>query len=154
MADPAVFAYSRSCGTLCRIGSHEYNTTGRRTMSHVSEIPGLLQGLSFFCQLTSAEINQLVPLCTVKDGRAGERLIEQNDVVRDLFFLLIGEADVIKKGPGGTPFVLASLGKGTVLGEMSFFDHGVASATVKTTTPFKALTIQQAALQKLLESNP
>ncbi|TLY35695.1 MAG: cyclic nucleotide-binding domain-containing protein [Nitrospirae bacterium] len=123
-------------------------------MNPVSEIPGLLQGLSFFRQLTHAEINLLAPLCTVREGQAGERLIEQNDQVRDLFFLLSGEADVIKKGPGGKPCVLASLNKGTVLGEMSFFDQGVASATVKTRTPFRALIIQQTALQKLLDMHP
>jgi CRP/FNR family cyclic AMP-dependent transcriptional regulator len=68
-------------------------------------------------------------------GRFGKRfrdkqiLIREGDVQQKIFWILAGEVYVTRK-LGDKYKVLATLGKGELIGEMSFFDKSVRSATV------------------------
>jgi CRP/FNR family cyclic AMP-dependent transcriptional regulator len=68
-------------------------------------------------------------------GRFGKRfrdkqiLIREGDIQQKIFWLLTGEVYVTRK-LGDKYKVLATLGKGEFIGEMSFFDKSVRSATV------------------------
>lgn len=56
-------------------------------------------------------------------------LIREGDVQQKIFWVLEGEVYITKK-MGDKYKVLATLGKGELFGEMSFFDKSVRSATV------------------------
>ena len=68
-------------------------------------------------------------------GRFGKRfkdkqiLIREGDIQQKIFWILAGEVYVTRK-LGEKYKVLATLGKGEFIGEMSFFDKSVRSATV------------------------
>jgi CRP-like cAMP-binding protein len=62
--------------------------------------------------------------------------------------LISGEANVRKEGQ-----LIATVGKGAVLGEMSLLQHGPAFATVQAKGPFKAIAIEQFAFSQLLEEH-
>ncbi len=56
-------------------------------------------------------------------------LIREGDVQQKIFWILEGEVYITRKA-GDKYKVLATLGKGELIGEMSFFDKSVRSATV------------------------
>ena len=68
-------------------------------------------------------------------GKFGRRyrdkqiLIREGDIQQRIFWILAGEVYVTRR-MGDKYKVLATLGKGELIGEMSFFDKSVRSATV------------------------
>ena len=68
-------------------------------------------------------------------GKFGKRfkdkqiLIKEGDIQQKIFWILDGEVYVTRR-IGDKYKVLATLGKGELIGEMSFFDKSVRSATV------------------------
>jgi CRP-like cAMP-binding protein len=52
------------------------------------------------------------------------------------------------------PVAVADLGPGETFGEMSFLDHGPATATVRATGRTRLLELSQDALEELCEDNP
>jgi len=56
-------------------------------------------------------------------------LIKEGDIQQKIYWLLGGEVYITRK-LGTTYKILATLGKGEFIGEMSFFDKSVRSATV------------------------
>jgi CRP-like cAMP-binding protein len=107
-----------------------------------------LEELPLFFDLTGPEIDLLVPHCRLVEGQAGHRLIREGEPVRTIYFLVTGEAAVLKDN-----MVIASVGKGTVLGEMSLIHHSPAFATIEAKGPFTALAIEQAVFIQLLEEH-
>ncbi len=113
-----------------------------------------LATIPFFSDLTDQERELLGPLCGIREGKEGDHLIFEGAPVDYIFCLLSGKVGVYKKDKEGKKVLIASLGKGFIFGEMSFLDRGPASATVRAGVPFQALTINQEALHRLLESQP
>jgi CRP/FNR family cyclic AMP-dependent transcriptional regulator len=113
-----------------------------------------LATIPFFSDMTDQERELLGPLCSIREGQEGDHLILEDAKVDHIFCLLVGKVGVYKKDKEGKKVLIASLGKGFIFGEMSFLDQGPASATVRAGLPFQALTINQDALHRLLESQP
>jgi CRP-like cAMP-binding protein len=107
-----------------------------------------LEELPLFFDLTGPEVDLLVPHCRLMEGQAGQRLIREGAPVRTIYFIVSGEAAVLKDNE-----VIASVGKGTVLGEMSLIHHSPAFATIEAKGPFTALAIDQAVFIQLLEEH-
>ena len=61
--------------------------------------------------------------------RDREVLIREGDIQQKIFWILNGEVYITRR-VGEKYKVLATLGKGELIGEMSFFDKSVRSATV------------------------
>ena len=112
------------------------------------DIRECLESLPLFSDLTGPEIELLVPLCRVLEGGIGYYILEEGASVHTIFFLISGEANVRKEGT-----LLATVGKGAVLGEMSLLNHGSAFATIQAKCAFKAIAIEQAAFARLLEEH-
>ncbi|TAL10349.1 MAG: cyclic nucleotide-binding domain-containing protein [Nitrospirae bacterium] len=113
-----------------------------------------LATVPFFSALTDHEREMLGPLCSIHEGKEGDHLIFEGAPVEHIYCLLSGKVGVYKKDKEGKKVLIASLGKGFIFGEMSFLDHGPASATVRAGLPFQVLTVNQEALHRLLESQP
>jgi CRP-like cAMP-binding protein len=77
-------------------------------------------------------------------GKFGRRfkdkqiLIREGEIQQKIFWILEGEVYVTRK-MGDKYKVLATLGKGELIGEMSFFDKSVRSATVISKGPLHVL---------------
>jgi len=113
-------------------------------------IRNLVTRQEFFSDLTDAEFDAIAPFCREVKGEAGAVLIKEGDPVKYIFILLSGSASIFKKRADGAQVLLASVGKGDVLGELSFLQSARATATVKAKRPFRALSISQGDLQRLL----
>lgn len=122
----------------------------KKTTPQTIAVRDLVVSLAFFSDLADPEIDVILPLCHEMKGKAGDTLIQEGQPVKNLYILLSGEAAVFKKQADGKPALLAAVGKGDVLGELSFLQSVSASATVKAKKPFTALAIDQSDLQRLL----
>jgi CRP-like cAMP-binding protein len=74
--------------------------------------------------------------------------LEEGAAVHTIFFLISGEANVRKEGT-----LLATVGKGAVLGEMSLLNHASAFATIQAKCAFEAIAIEQSVFARLLEEH-
>jgi len=107
-----------------------------------------LRQLQLFRDLTDREINLLVPICKVVQGQAGNRIIKEGDPVHTIYFLLSGQASVMK----GTSMI-GTVIRGTIVGELSLYDNTTASVTIQALDPFKALAIKSAEFNRVMEEN-
>lgn len=93
--------------------------------------------------LATAGTRQALPADTV--------LIREGAVIGALFMVVEGQARVTVSRP--QPRVLAVLGPGEVLGEMSFVDSRPASATVTAVTPLQVLRLPREVVEARLRSD-
>lgn len=115
---------------------------------------GYIRELPLFAYLSTSEIEMLTPLARLLEGEAGVSLLKEGEPVRSIYFLLSGEAEVAKEERNGSRQVIATVGKGALLGEMALVEDAPASATVVALMNFKALAFDRQAFNLLLEGCP
>jgi CRP/FNR family cyclic AMP-dependent transcriptional regulator len=80
-------------------------------------------------------------------------LIKEGDIQQQIFWILSGEVYITRR-LGDKYKVLATLGKGELIGEMSFFDKSVRSATVISKGPVEALVFSKENFQDIFAASP
>jgi CRP/FNR family cyclic AMP-dependent transcriptional regulator len=80
-------------------------------------------------------------------------LIKEGDIQQEIFWILSGEVYITRR-MGDKYKVMATLGKGELIGEMSFFDKSVRSATVITKGPVDALVFSRENFQEIFAASP
>jgi len=80
-------------------------------------------------------------------------LIKEGDIQQEIFWILSGEVFITRR-LGDKYKVLATLGKGELIGEMSFFDKSVRSATVITKGEVEALVFSKENFQEIFAASP
>ena len=91
-----------------------------------------------------------------KFGRAFQDktiLIKEGDVDQRIFWILEGEVYITRR-EGNKYKVINTVGKGELIGEMSFFDKSVRSATVISKGPVEALTFSKENFQDIFAASP
>ena len=73
---------------------------------------------------------EMLPFYEVVELNGGDAMMFQGELTTDFFIIKSGKMEVIE-GSGGKAVSLDILGAGDVFGEMSFFDEGGRSATVR-----------------------
>lgn len=80
-------------------------------------------------------------------------LIKEGEIKQEIYWLLSGEVYITRK-VGKKYKVLATLGSGELIGEMSFFDRSVRSATVITKGTVKALVFSKENFADIFSASP
>ncbi len=88
-----------------------------------------------------------------KDYKDGDTIFEENSIGKEMYIILSGNAEIIKKR-GGVETTLATLEEGDFFGEMSLFDNSPRSATVKALGDVKLLEINQKNFLKKISRDP
>jgi len=114
----------------------------------------ILEEVSIFSDLTMDELALIAPLCRMKEGKAGDCIIQEGECVENVYILLAGHATVMKSRPDGKKVPIDQVGKDDLLGEVTFFKNTPASAAVQATTSFKALEFNQKDFHHLLDTHP
>ncbi|MGM0557265.1 MAG: cyclic nucleotide-binding domain-containing protein [Myxococcota bacterium] len=96
-----------------------------------SDAESVFHSIELFDGLTRGEIREIVSASEQMMLSAGEILFEQNDPANALFIVENGELQVRAASGAGEDIILAMLGSGTVVGEMSLIGGGPRSATVE-----------------------
>lgn len=92
--------------------------------------PDLLRRVPLFEQLSDTQATSLMGALEKKRFKRSERLVEGGQKTNMLFVILSGAANVVVTHSSGKELVLAVLGVGDCIGEMSLLDNQPHSATV------------------------
>lgn len=113
-----------------------------RLTDHLSEI-------SLFSGCSSGDLQRLARAADEVSVGAGTILTTQGDVGREAFIVLDGTACVERDGQ-----VVATLGPGDHVGELSLLDGGPRTATVTATTDVALLVLSRPAFNGVLDEIP
>jgi len=97
--------------------------------------------------LSDADMTWLLSLGRIRRLGVGQRLIATGRPIDDLFFVLRGTLDVVR----GDGALVASVGEGEVLGEMSFIGEEVPSVSVLAAVHSEVLAAPRAAILERFE---
>jgi CRP/FNR family transcriptional regulator, cyclic AMP receptor protein len=109
----------------------------------------LIKRVPLFGSVSRAELEQIASIADEIDLPEGKELIVEGDTGREFFVLVEGTADVERGGKK-----VASIGPGDFFGEIALIAKTPRNATVRTTSPARALVITDRAFRRLLEDSP
>lgn len=100
-----------------------------------------LREVGLFGALSDEFLDHLVDTLSVKNILAGETVFREGDPAREMYVVLDGEIEVLKKSRRGRETRVAILGPNDCFGEMSIIDMQQRSATVRALGPARVLKI-------------
>jgi signal-transduction protein with cAMP-binding, CBS, and nucleotidyltransferase domain len=107
-----------------------------------------IRGLRIFQHLDDYQLVGLLSFTDTRNYSAGDVLITKGVLINEMYVLVTGEIS-IDVGSGRTIIE----GKGAILGEMSIFDGGLPSATVKAIKPSVVLVFSRDAMFTHMREN-
>jgi CRP/FNR family transcriptional regulator, cyclic AMP receptor protein len=119
------------------------------THAHPGEFIDLLGTLSLFTGLSRRELQKIAGRCTLLERPAGRVLCEEGQPGRECFVIVDGEVTV---RTGST--AVATLGPGSVFGEIALLDDGLRTATVVTDTDVQILVFNRREFEAILADAP
>ena len=115
---------------------------------------GKLNRGRLFAELTSDDAQVVMAACEERILVGGEELFHENDSGDSLFIVQKGRVDIFKNIRGEVDRSLASFGPGDVIGEMSFIDGALRSATARTTESSEFLVLSRQSFAKVQKDRP
>jgi uncharacterized membrane protein len=114
----------------------------------------LLDGIPLFAGLSGDEKWDLARRVTVRDLPARETLFWIGDRGEELFVVLSGRIEITYPDEAGREVILAVLGRGDFLGEVSLLDGGPRTATVRAQTDVSLLSLDREAFHHFIRNSP
>jgi CRP-like cAMP-binding protein len=108
-----------------------------------------LRHIALFARMSNADLEEVAELGEPVDAEAGALLMDQGDVGVECFLVLEGEAGVMVAGEH-----VATIGPGSVVGEMALIGHRPRNASVVAQSPMRLLAFNIVAFKRLLEDMP
>ena len=109
----------------------------------------LIQRVPLFARCSRRELAEIASIADEIDLPANKQLIREGDRGREFFVLLDGSAEVQKEGR-----TINTLEQGDFFGEIALVSRSPRTATVTTTSPVRALVINDRSFRSLLERSP
>ncbi len=125
-------------------------------MSSREENAALLERSTLFRFLHPALRDRVAALCELQDYHFGEIVVREGDPADAYFILASGRARIVKRGEDGAEVALNRLSAGDAFGEAALLDagNGVRRATVRCSSPVKALRLPREPFLSLLREAP
>ena len=109
----------------------------------------MLKRVPLFSRCSNKELGEIAKITDEIDLPEGRVLTKEGASGREFFVLVEGNADVRRKRRK-----VGTLGPGDFLGEIALVTKTPRTATVKTTTPVRALVVSEQNFRRLLEQTP
>jgi CRP/FNR family cyclic AMP-dependent transcriptional regulator len=109
----------------------------------------LISRVPLFAHCSKRELSEVAGIADEIDLREGKELTKEGAPGREFFVLVEGTADVVKNGRK-----INSLGAGDFFGEIALVHQSPRTATVKATSPVRALVVTERSFRRLLEEMP
>ena len=109
----------------------------------------LIEKVPLFAHCSKRELESIASVADEIDLREGKELTREGAPGREFFVLVEGTADVIRKGRR-----INRLKDGDFFGEIALVHSSPRTATVKATTPVRALVVTDRNFRQLLEKSP
>ncbi len=122
-----------------------------------SEAHQLLQSLSkvdYFRSLPAEEVLRLIPDVETMTFDEGQIIFNEGDEGDGLYVVAEGVINVSRKSESGEDLIIASIGPGDVVGEMSLVTDNPRSATVLTESHVRAWKIPKEPFHRHMEESP
>jgi CRP/FNR family cyclic AMP-dependent transcriptional regulator len=114
----------------------------------------LLQDVPLFAELTPGELGLIATFIHMQTFPSGTNLLTSDQPGEVAYIIMSGAVKVCIEHAGGKDVILAILGPGEIVGEMSLIDHMARSATAVTLEECSTLWIDRAGFWKCLETVP
>ena len=108
-----------------------------------------LREVGLFGALSDEFLDHLVSTLTVSRILPGDTIFREGDPAREMYVVLDGEIEVLKKSRRGRETRVAILGPNDTFGEMSIIDMQPRSATVRALGPARLLKISTEEMDSL-----
>lgn len=118
------------------------------------DVTELLTAHSLFSHLSPAAIYRLVELAQIRQFGPGELILEEGQISSGCFIILSGRVEVIKSFNSNRQRILATLGQGEIVGEMSVIDEQPHSATVRTLEETQCIMIERWDFKAQMQAYP
>jgi len=116
--------------------------------------PALLGGVALFRSMDDEERRALAAVMDLKQVRAGEVVFRQGEDGDSLLCVVEGRLETLVKDIAGQEIVIATVGTGDAVGEMSMLDGRPRSATVRCTEDARLLVLARDHLLAVLPRSP
>ena len=113
----------------------------------------VLERSPLFTGMSNYERRKAILISEIHEFNAGDKLVEQGDIGRNMYMILEGEASVERRD-GDSSRVLAELNAGQVFGEVGYIRAIERTADVVARTPVSALNFEYERMQKDLKFFP
>jgi CRP-like cAMP-binding protein len=141
--------YNQHAGSALREG------TGRRNVSQDrSNKFGYLQMVDIFQDLTEEEIEEIDRATTLSSCRRGKIFYMPEDTSEVLFLLKEGRVQLYRISPDGKKLVIATIGPGTVFGEMALIGQGMHNTFAEAVENCELLVMSREDVERLLVTKP
>ncbi len=108
-----------------------------------------LRGVSLFSGCNNKELEKVAKAADEIRMTAGTLIVDQGQTGREAFVVLEGEVEIKRNGRK-----VATVGPGSVVGELSLLDHGPRTATAICTTDCTLMVIDQRRFLGVIDSVP
>ncbi len=113
----------------------------------------ILKDAVLFKGMSDSELDVVSKKVFLKPYKKGSTLFVEGMPGEVLYIVAEGSVDIIKKTKDGDK-VIAHLGKGEIVGEMSLIDSGARTATGKTGEDSKLIVVTKNSFMEMLDSDP
>ena len=115
-----------------------------------------LRSFPLLAEIDEADLTALSAYLHEKRFAAGTDVVTEGDDGDEMFLLVKGSVDIIKKTVFGDSFVVTTLddSMNCVFGEMAMVDNDKRSATVKAKTACTTLSIDHKSFEKFCDEHP
>jgi len=120
----------------------------------IDEIFTIMEQISLFGEFDLAQVEQLSAYMECFGAPGGATLLNEGEEGDYLLLILTGSVDVHKSTPGQGTKLIATVGPGGILGEMSLVDGQKRNASCITREPSDFAVLRRGALNVLLKRSP
>jgi hypothetical protein len=117
-------------------------------------IKNIVEKSLLFKEMSPYEIKKAILLCTRRDYKAGETIIEQGQEDDEMYLLISGQVEVTRTDEGGQSHLITELGAGEIFGEMAYVQKIKRSATVKAQMDTSLILFNEEQLNKSVRAYP
>jgi CRP-like cAMP-binding protein len=115
---------------------------------------GMLASLSFFDTFEEGEIKEFASFMSLQHVTEGTILFREGEVGEYLFFVIEGIVEIILTNEGTQSQIIATVGTGGTVGEMSLLDEYERSASVRAATDLEILILTKTKFTKVINEMP
>ncbi len=106
-----------------------------------------------FCSCDQDELARILEAGEIRDVETNTAILGEGSWSGALHIILTGKCRVSRRDPhGGKDYVLAEVGPGSIVGEVSLLHHVTASATVRTLEPSRVFKLAHDTFHKMIEA--
>ncbi|WP_241698380.1 Crp/Fnr family transcriptional regulator [Flaviflexus huanghaiensis] len=114
----------------------------------------IIGSVQLFAGLSEEDQAQLAELMTEETLRRGESLFHEGDSGEHLFIIVDGKIKLGHAADDGRENLIAILGPGEIIGELSLFDKGKRSTSATAVAPTTLLALSHVDLMRFIDGNP